>query len=52
MEQPNWFVHMDEGWMWRWFITDSRGQPLAVSKATFFHRETPLEAVRLLAGLL
>jgi hypothetical protein len=38
MEQPNWFIHMDEHWLWRWFITDAGGQPLAVSKTAFFNR--------------
>ena len=35
----NWFVHMDEDWMWRWFITDAAGSPLAVSERTFFRRQ-------------
>ena len=43
MEQPHWFIHMDENWMWRWFITDVHGQPLAMSRTDFFHRE---DAVR------
>ncbi|MGN6123880.1 MAG: hypothetical protein ACTHOJ_13090 [Sphingomonas oligoaromativorans] len=43
MEQPHWFIRMDENWMWRWFIADANGQPLAVSRAEFFNRE---DAVR------
>ncbi|WP_419827126.1 hypothetical protein [Sphingomonas sp.] len=39
MEQPQWFLHMDERWMWRWFIANRRGQMLAVSKKCFFRRE-------------
>lgn len=43
MEQSLWFIHMDERWMWRWYITDVRGQPLAISKVDFFRREDAVE---------
>lgn len=45
-----WFVHMDERWMWRWYITDDRGKPFAISKTHFFRREEALrnlEAARM-----
>lgn len=50
MEQTQWFLHMDAGWMWRWFLTNDRGKPLAMSKKCFFHREDAvrnLEAARM-----
>lgn len=43
MEQPELFLHMDNRWMWRWYNAGNRGQPLAMSKNSFFTRE---EAVR------
>jgi hypothetical protein len=46
MEQPKWFLHMDEDWMWRWFITNGFGQPLAVSRGAFFRREDALKNLR------
>jgi hypothetical protein len=46
MAQPNWFIHMDERWMWRWFITDPHGQPLAMSKTDFFRREDAVENLK------
>ena len=50
MEQPDGFVHMDEHWMWRWFLTDDRGKLLAMSIMDFFRREDAirnLEVARL-----
>jgi hypothetical protein len=50
MEQPQWFLHMDRGWMWRWFLANDRGEPLAMSKKCFFRREDAiqnLEAARM-----
>jgi len=41
--EPQWFVHMDERWMWRWYITDVHGKPFAISKTHFFHREEALK---------
>lgn len=43
MEQPEWFIHMDERWMWRWFLTDGCGRTLAMSKKDFFHREDAVQ---------
>ncbi len=42
MEQTEWFFHMDSRWMWRWFLTNRLGQPLAMSKKCFFRREDAL----------
>jgi len=42
MEQTEWFLHMDSRWMWRWFLTNRLGQPLAMSKKCFFRREDAL----------
>ena len=39
MDQPQWFLHMDDRWMWRWFLANSRGQLLAMSRKCFFRRE-------------
>ncbi|MDB5718463.1 MAG: hypothetical protein JWM38_1890 [Sphingomonas bacterium] len=36
---PQWLTHLDKRWMWRWFLTDVRGQMLAASKVCFFRRE-------------
>ncbi len=50
MEQTQWFLHMDRSWMWRWFLTNDRGKPLAMSKKCFFRREDAvqnLEAARM-----
>lgn len=50
MEQTDWFLHMDDRWMWRWFLANSHGKPLAMSKKCFFRREDAvqnLEAARL-----
>ena len=41
--EPQWFVHMDERWIWRWYITDVHGKPFAISKTHFFHREEALK---------
>lgn len=49
MEQSLWFIHMDERWMWRWYITDVRGQPLAISKVDFFDAKMRSKTLRLLA---
>jgi len=38
MEQMQWSLHMDGDWMWRWFLTNDCGRPLAMSKSCFFHR--------------
>jgi hypothetical protein len=46
MDQPQWFVHMDERWMWRWYITDAYGKPFAISKANFFRREDALRNLK------
>ncbi len=43
MEQPEWFLHMDRRWMWRWFLTNGHGQAVAMSKKCFFHREDALQ---------
>ena len=37
--QTNWFLHLDPGWMWRWFLANDHGTPLAMSKECFFRRE-------------
>jgi hypothetical protein len=50
MDQLQWYLHMDEGWMWRWYLTSARGEPYAISKAHFFRREDALrnlEAARM-----
>jgi len=50
MEQLHWFVHMDERWMWRWYVADVHGVPFAISNASFFHRAEAvkeLEAIRM-----
>ncbi len=50
MDDLQWFIHMDNGWMWRWYITHANGQPFAISKTQFFLREDALrnlEAARL-----
>jgi hypothetical protein len=47
MDHLQWFVHMDEGWMWRWYITNAHGKPFAISKGNFFRRE---DALRNLEG--
>jgi|GEM_PF-3202140 len=43
MEQTEWFLHMDDRWMWRWFLTNGRGLTLAMSKEYFFFREDALK---------
>lgn len=43
MEQLQWLLHMDERWMWRWFLTNDCGKTLAMSKTCFFRREDALE---------
>jgi hypothetical protein len=43
MEQPKWFVHMDERWMWRWLLTDGHGRMLAMSEGRFFLREDAVQ---------
>lgn len=43
MEQTDWFLHMDERWMWRWFLTNGRGKAFAMSKKCFFNREDALQ---------
>ena len=43
MEQPKWFVHMDERWMWRWLLTDGHGRMLAMSERDFFLREDAVQ---------
>jgi len=50
LEQLHWFVHMDDRWMWRWYIADAHGAPFAISKTSFFHRYEAvkdLEAIRM-----
>lgn len=46
MEQAKWFLHMDERWMWRWFLTNDTGQPLAMSKECFFLREDAVKNLK------
>ncbi len=44
------FIHMDDRWMWRWYITDRRGALLSMSLGQFSTREEALrdlEAIRL-----
>jgi hypothetical protein len=43
MDQPQWFLHMDERWMWRWFLANSCGQRIAMSKKCFFRREDAVQ---------
>jgi hypothetical protein len=50
MDHLQGFVHMDEQWMWRWYITDFHGHMFASSRTDFFWREDALrnlKAVRL-----
>lgn len=50
MERLQWFIHMDERWMWRWYIFQTNGKPFARSKNQFFLREDALrnlEAARM-----
>jgi hypothetical protein len=44
------FIHMDDRWMWRWYLTDAKGTLVSMSPEQFFTREGALrnlEAVRL-----
>lgn len=43
MVQPEWFVHMDQEWMWRWFVTNGCGHALAMSADRFFTREEAVQ---------
>jgi hypothetical protein len=50
MEKLQWFIHMDDRWMWRWYITNANGKPFAISRTQFFFREDAmrnLEATRM-----
>lgn len=46
MDHLKWYLHMDEGWMWRWYITNSHGEPFAISEANFFRREDALRNLK------
>jgi hypothetical protein len=37
----SWFflVRMDKEWMWRWFVNDDYGNPIAVSYQGFWSQE-------------
>ena len=44
------FIHMNDRWMWRWYITDARGALVLMSSEQFSTREEALrnlEAIRL-----
>ncbi|MBX8844442.1 MAG: hypothetical protein NDI74_05700 [Sphingomonas sp.] len=43
MVQHEWFLHMDRNWMWRWFLTNDRGQAFAMSKDGFFTRDEAVQ---------
>lgn len=41
--------HMDQDYMWRWYITDAHGQSCCMSAREFFHYEdarSDFDAVR------
>ncbi|WP_186456802.1 hypothetical protein [Sphingomonas suaedae] len=43
MEKFQWFAHMDSRWMWRWYLANSHGKPIAMSKDCFFSREEAMQ---------
>jgi hypothetical protein len=50
MDKLQKFIHMDDRWMWRWYITDARGSLVSMSSEQFSTREEALrnlEAIRL-----
>lgn len=46
MKQPQCFLHMDEEYMWRWYIVDAQGIPIAMSARVFFDYEDALRNFR------
>lgn len=40
------FLHMDEEWMWRFYLLDSKGQVIVISHRAYFTREAAAAALR------
>lgn len=38
MEPYDYWLHMDEDFMWRWFCSDRNGNLVSLSASSFFHR--------------
>ena len=49
MLRLNFWLHMNDEYMWRWFCSDYQGSLIAISAQSFFHRadaEAALEIAR------
>lgn len=50
----SWFflVRMDNEWMWRWFVNDDYGKPIAMSYRGFWSEEEARENLELYLELI
>lgn len=40
------FLHMDEEWLWRFYLLDRKGRVIVISHQAYFTRTEALEALR------
>ncbi|MCL6684035.1 hypothetical protein [Sphingomonas alba] len=40
------YLHMDEEWMWRFYLMDSQGRVIVISHRAYFTRDEALAALR------